>query len=116
MEVACFLRHCLFTSTDQAILMVQRRVADLWRMVAAGVTETVNWADLYKTFLAELAGLVAQGELQDAELRARIVALISAGQQGKPPSRWCASVCLTPYVPCAWSGVRIWIQRCGLHP
>ena len=86
-EVACFLRHCLFTSTDQAILMVQRRVADLWRTVAAGVTETVNWADLYKTLLAELAGLVAQGELQDAELRARIVALLSASQQGKPPSR-----------------------------
>ena len=41
--------------------MVQRRVADLWRTVAAGVTETVNWADLYKTLLAELAGLVAQG-------------------------------------------------------
>ena len=60
-EVGCFLRHCLFTSTDQAILMVQRRVADLWRTVAAGVTETVNWADLYKTLLAELAGLVAQG-------------------------------------------------------
>lgn len=59
-EVACFLRHCLFTATDQAILMVQRRVADLWRTVAAGVTETVNWADLYKTLLAELVGLVAQ--------------------------------------------------------
>lgn len=66
-----------------AILKVQRRVADLWRTVAAGVTETVNWADLYKTLLAELAGLVAQGELQDAELRARIVALVSASQQGK---------------------------------
>ena len=86
-EVACFLRHCLFTSTDQAILMVERRVADLWRTVAAGVTETVNWADLYKTLLAELVGLVAQGELQDAELRARIVAMVSASQQGKPPSR-----------------------------
>lgn len=49
-EVTCFLRHCLFTSTDQAILMVQRRVADLWRTVAADVTETVNWADLYKTY------------------------------------------------------------------
>src|SRR3546814_18359521 len=71
-----FLRA--FTSTVQAILMVRRCVADLWRTVAAGGTETVNWADLYKTLLAELAGLVAQGELQDAELRARIVALLSA--------------------------------------
>lgn len=25
-EVACFLRYCLFTTTDQAILMIQRRV------------------------------------------------------------------------------------------
>lgn len=86
-EVACFLRYCLFTATDQAILMVQRRVADLWRTVAAGVTETVNWADLYKTLLAELAGLVAQGEMPEAELRTRLVALVSASQQGKPPSR-----------------------------
>ena len=86
-EIACFLRYCLFTATDQAILMVQRRVTDLWRLVAAGVTETVNWAALYKTLLAELAGLVAQGELPDAELRTRIVALVNASQQGKPPSR-----------------------------
>lgn len=47
-EVACFLRYCLFTATDQAILMVQRRVADLWRQVSAEVTDTVNWAGLYK--------------------------------------------------------------------
>ncbi|MGH6626495.1 MAG: DUF4158 domain-containing protein, partial [Burkholderiaceae bacterium] len=31
-EVACFLRYCLFTTTDQAILMIQRRVANLWRL------------------------------------------------------------------------------------
>ena len=86
-EVACFLRYCLFTATDQAILMVQRRVADLWRTVEAGVTETVNWADMYKALLGELAGLLAQGELPDAELRSRIVALVDASQQKKPPSR-----------------------------
>jgi hypothetical protein len=27
-EVACFLRYCLFTTTDQLILMVQRRIAE----------------------------------------------------------------------------------------
>ncbi|MBK5207357.1 MAG: Tn3 family transposase [Polaromonas sp.] len=86
-EVACFLRYCLFTATDQAILMVQRRVADLWRTVAAGVTEALNWADMYKALLADLVGLVAEGELPDAELRSRIVALVSASQQKKPPSR-----------------------------
>ena len=30
-EVVCFLRYCLLAATDQLILMVQRRVADLWR-------------------------------------------------------------------------------------
>ena len=30
-EVACFLRECLLTASDQLILMFQRRVADLWR-------------------------------------------------------------------------------------
>ena len=46
-EVACFLRYCLFTATDQLILMVRRRIADLWRQAAAEVPGTVNWADLY---------------------------------------------------------------------
>lgn len=36
-EVACFLRYCLFTATDQAILMIQRRVADLWRQASSQV-------------------------------------------------------------------------------
>ncbi|MCY1050611.1 hypothetical protein, partial [Mammaliicoccus sciuri] len=48
-EVACFLRYCLFTTTDQLILMVQRRIADLWRQAAADVPATVNWAAMYKT-------------------------------------------------------------------
>uniref|UniRef100_UPI0022EA327A hypothetical protein n=1 Tax=Listeria seeligeri TaxID=1640 RepID=UPI0022EA327A len=45
---ACFLRYCLFTTTDQLILMVQRRIADLWRQAAADVPATVNWAAMYK--------------------------------------------------------------------
>ena len=43
-KVACFLRYCLFTTTDQAILMIQRRVTDLWRMACEEVPVTVNWA------------------------------------------------------------------------
>src|SRR5256885_5478511 len=39
-SVACFLRYCLFTTTDQLILMVQRRIADLWRQAAADVPAT----------------------------------------------------------------------------
>jgi len=30
-EAACFLRYCLLAATDQLILMVRRRVAELWR-------------------------------------------------------------------------------------
>jgi len=86
-EVACFLRYCLFTTTDQLILMVQRRIADLWRQTAAEVPATVNWAAMYKTLLAELVALSAQGAVPDAELRARLEALVIETQKRKPPSR-----------------------------
>ena len=85
-EVACFLRYCLFTTTDQLILMVQRRIADLWRRAAANVAETINWAALYQTLLAEIAGIAAVA-VPDAELRARLATLVSANQKRKPPSR-----------------------------
>ncbi|MFO6062189.1 Tn3-like element IS1071 family transposase, partial [Pseudomonas aeruginosa] len=80
-------RYCLFTTTDQLILMVQRRIADLWRQAAADVPATVNWAAMYKTLLGELVALSAQGAVPDAELRARLEALITETQKRKPPSR-----------------------------
>lgn len=86
-EVACFLRYCLLSATDQLILMVLRRINDLWRQAAAGVPGTVNWADLYQTLLTELAGLSVEGAVPDSELRARLEALVSASRQRKPPSR-----------------------------
>jgi len=86
-EVACFLRYCLFTTTDQLILMVQRRIADLWRQAAAQVPATVNWAAMYKTLLAELEALSAKGAVPDTELRDRLDALVIATQKRKPPSR-----------------------------
>ena len=86
-EVACFLRYCLYTATDQLILMVQRRIADLWRQAAANVPASVNWAEMYKTLLAELVALNAAGAVPDAELRARLDALIISSQKRKPPSR-----------------------------
>jgi hypothetical protein len=47
-EVACFLRYCLLTQTDHLLLMVRRRVADLWRIAAAGVdAKLADWARLY---------------------------------------------------------------------
>ncbi|WP_321886240.1 Tn3-like element IS1071 family transposase, partial [Burkholderia cenocepacia] len=74
-------------TTDQLILMVQRRIADLWRQAAADVPATVNWAAMYKTLLGELVALSAQGAVPDAELRARLEALITETQKRKPPSR-----------------------------
>src|ERR1700738_1471952 len=86
-EVACFLRYALLTATDQLILMLQRRVADLWRHAADGVSTTVNWADLYQTLLDELAGLSAEGAMPDVELRTRLAAFVTATRQRRPPGR-----------------------------
>ncbi len=86
-EIACFLRYCLFTTTDQLILMVQRRIADLWRQAAAEVPASVNWAAMYKTLLADLVALSADGTVPDAQLRARLDALVIETQKRKPPSR-----------------------------
>ncbi len=86
-EVACFLRYCLFTTTDQAILMIQRRVTDLWRMAREEVPDTVNWAVLYKKLVTDLVALTAQGALADDQLRLRVVELVQLSQQAKPPSR-----------------------------
>ncbi|MEO7128284.1 MAG: Tn3 family transposase [Rhodoferax sp.] len=86
-EVACFLRYCLLTTTDQAILMIQRRVTDLWRIAREEVPDTVNWSVLYKKLLADLAVLITEDKLAEGELRTRIVELLAAGQLAKPPSR-----------------------------
>src|SRR5260370_36125 len=50
----CFRRSALLLARDQLTRMLQRRVEDLWRHVADGVSKTVNWADLYQTLLDEL--------------------------------------------------------------
>lgn len=86
-EVACVLRYCLLIATDQLILMLQRRVADLWRQASTSLGDTVNWAEMYRSLLGELAGLCAQGAVPDTELRARLAALLAASQQRRPPSR-----------------------------
>jgi TnpA family transposase len=86
-EMACFLRYCLLTATDQLILMFQRRVADLWRQCADGVTATVDWAQQYQQLLQELTDLAAQEKVPDAELRSRLVSLVAVKRARRPPSR-----------------------------
>lgn len=83
LEVACFLRYCLLVTTDQLLLMVQRRVAELWRVAGTGVEAvTSDWATLYQELTREVArlattpsvdGVVLQGELRRvlAEQRSR---------------------------------------------
>ena len=86
-EMACFLRYGLLTATDQLILMFQRRVADLWRRCADGVTATVDWAQQYQQLLQELAELAAQNTVADAELRSHLIDLVAAKRARRPPSR-----------------------------
>jgi len=86
-ELACFLRYCLLSATDQLILMFQRRVADLWRHCAEGVTAALDWAQQYQQLLRELADLAAKDAVADAELRSRLIELVAAERQRRAPSR-----------------------------
>ncbi len=99
-EVSCFLRYCLLVTTDQLILMLQRRATDLWRNAAAGVPESVNWATLYKQLLADVAGLATPAadnndtsgsgnalHPSQHDLRTALAALVEAHQKHKPASR-----------------------------
>ncbi len=55
LEVACFLRYCLLVTTNQLLLMVRRRVAELWRMAGAGLeSPTTDWAKLYQDLVRDL--------------------------------------------------------------
>jgi hypothetical protein len=46
-EVACFFRYCLLATADNLILMVRRRVADLWRTARTSADRgSTSWATL----------------------------------------------------------------------
>jgi len=85
-EMACFLRYCLLTATDQFILMFQRRATDLWRQCADDAVAAVDWSRQYQLLLRELADL-AQDEARAAELRTRLLELIAAKRAQRSPSR-----------------------------
>lgn len=88
MEVACFLRYCLLASTDHLIVMVRRRVADLWRRARAEVEQSgTSWAILYRQLLSELANLVADKQVSDAQARQRLAELVALNEQRRPPSK-----------------------------
>jgi hypothetical protein len=87
-EVACFLRYCLFTTTDQLILMVQRRIADLWRQ-AAPMSPLPSLGRNVQNAARRTCCLERASAVPDAELRARLEALITetrnANHRAGPP-------------------------------
>jgi hypothetical protein len=86
-EVTCFLRYCLLTATDQLVLMVQRRVVDVWRHCADGVPAAADWAARYRELLGQLAQLSAEGAVPESELRARLAELVVTQRSQRRPSR-----------------------------
>jgi TnpA family transposase len=87
-EVACFLRYCLLTTTDHLLLMVRRRVADLGGTAAAGVdAKLADWARLYQQLLDELGSLAANPSLSSDAVRGQLLALLQAHRARQPRSR-----------------------------
>ena len=87
-EVAYFLRYCLLVNTDRLLLMVRRRVADLWRRSAQNANQVLtHWADLYRELLGSLGKLASDTSLDATQLRTQLQELIVAHQLRKPPTR-----------------------------
>jgi TnpA family transposase len=87
-EVAYFLRYCLLIVTDRALLMVRRRVADLWRRATKDANQVlIHWVDLYRELLVSIAALANDTAVSDSEARERLRLLVAEHQQRKPPTR-----------------------------
>ena len=87
-EVACFMRFSLLTNTDRLLLMVRRRVADLWRRATKDANRVlIHWADLYRELLASIGALASDTAVPDGEIRGRLRSLVTAHLQRKPPTR-----------------------------
>jgi len=87
-EVAYFLRYCLLVNTDRLLLMVRRRVADVWRHAADDAKRVlIHWADLYRELLGSVSALVDDTTVADAEARQKLRLLAAAHRERKPPTR-----------------------------
>ena len=75
-EVACFLRYCLLSATDQLILMVRRRIAELWRKAAEGIPEAVDWKARYGELLGEIAQLTQTDQVLPTQLLEQLKTLL----------------------------------------
>jgi hypothetical protein len=82
------MRHSLQVNTDRVLLMVRRRVSDLWRHATTGANRVlVHWAELYQELLASVGALASDSSLADGEIRKRLKALVAEHQRRKPPTR-----------------------------
>jgi TnpA family transposase len=87
-ESGYFLRYCLLIGTDRLLLLVRRRVADLWRRASTdGTRVVVHWADMYRELLASLASLASDSTLAESEIRERLQSLVAEHKKRKPPTR-----------------------------
>jgi hypothetical protein len=87
-ESAYFLRYCLLIGTDRLLLMVRRRVADLWRHATTDANRVlIHWADLYRELLSSVAALASDTTVADSEVPDRLRSLVAEHQQRKPPTR-----------------------------
>jgi hypothetical protein len=87
-EVACFLRYCLLLTTDQLLLMVRRRVAELWHQAEIGVDPRLSqWGILYGDLMGELTTMLADQTLKDWMIRLRLSRLVDEHQHRRPFSR-----------------------------
>jgi hypothetical protein len=70
------------------LLMVRRRVADLWRRATKDANQVlIHWADLYRELLASIGALANDTTVSDTDVRERLRLLVAEHQQRKPPTR-----------------------------
>ena len=103
-ETAYFLRYCLLLNTDRLLLMVRRRVADLWRRASKDASQVlIHWADLYRELLASIGALANDKGVEDTQIRDQLRKLVADHQARKPPRAriWCANTSSRTSLPFA---------------
>jgi hypothetical protein len=87
-EIEAFFTATACFSTDRLLLMVRRRVADLWRHATTDANRVlIHWADLYRELLTSVAALANDTTAADSEVRVRLRTLVAEHLQRKPPTR-----------------------------
>ena len=85
-EVACFLRYCLLSATDQLILMVRRRIAELWRKAAEAIPEAVDWKARYGELVGEIEQLTQTEQVLPTQLLDQLKTLLDKHAKHKAPT------------------------------